>query len=996
MIARIQIRRDKESNWAANNPILTLGEIGYDEDTEKFKVGISNSSRWNDLPYELGQWKTDESGNISYGYASDGPAEGNVSIKNDLFVGGDLTVKGTTTTINTEVATFKDDIIQLNLDVDDTGIYSGTLQSGFEVNRGNVPSIGLSSQKIYWDEADGPSGRWGIDTDLNVLGDIYSNGTALWRLNGNDIYFDNGYVAIGLDNPSSVLHIKDITPIITLEDENNPAHIWQVGQNADQFFINTETVVDGSMFSMLDDGKVGIGTSPIYDLHVRKDQAATTNIALQNFTVDTSANAQIFIETKPSAGDPQIQFQIDGTEAYVIGIDNNDSDKFKISDSSSLGTNDRLVIDSTGNVGIGTSAPTAPLDVDADSNAQNISLRARTGTDFSNIAFKNDAGSSTLVNIGAVGDELRIFTGSDLNNERLRIDGNGNVGIGTTTPQARLSVSRGDDTIELDHITSPDTNRILSYDRSDNVELPLKIRGSILTFDTGATERIKVLNNGNVGIGKTPTERLHVYTETSMDHVMIDGTSGIHRSLGFATSGVRRWQLYADNKSESGTNSGTDLRIARYSDNGTYIGLAMEIQRSTGNIGLGVVPSEKLHINGSSGVFAKITDASTSGTIETGLVLERSGANTDYRVLNNGTFRVQTATDASTWTDIMTITSAGDVDFLGDVTSGGSAVGVWTPSGNDIFYNTGAMSGSIKIGNFDNVDNLGNTEQFGEGTKLEFIADTNPKYSNHDTFTVAYMKAEYDGTGADTRTGDTALTFATYDGYAGSANGSISEKMRISSSGNVGINIISPETKLHIESNTSIGNETLLRIQRPNGHGYSGFNQYYNSESGSGQNYVPALWGLNFGLSVTNDSNGKVGIKFESGAGPSNHASDKIIFRTSGTDQVDIDNSGNLTASGTITSSSDITLKENIELISDPIEKVKELSGYTFNKKGEDLRLVGLIAQEVEKVLPEAVHENQEGLKSLAYGNLVALLVECVKKQDERIESLERTIKEMK
>ena len=105
---------------------------------------------------------------------------------------------------------------------------------------------------------------------------------------------------------------------------------------------------------------------------------------------------------------------------------------------------------------------------------------------------------------------------------------------------------------------------------------------------------------------------------------------------------------------------------------------------------------------------------------------------------------------------------------------------------------------------------------------------------------------------------------------------------------------------------------------------------------------------------------------------------------------------GNITATGNITSASDITLKENIELILDPIEKVKELSGYTFNKKGEDLRMVGLIAQEVEKVLPEAVHENQEGLKSLAYGNLVALLVECVKKQDERIESLERTIKEMK
>ena len=60
------------------------------------------------------------------------------------------------------------------------------------------------------------------------------------------------------------------------------------------------------------------------------------------------------------------------------------------------------------------------------------------------------------------------------------------------------------------------------------------------------------------------------------------------------------------------------------------------------------------------------------------------------------------------------------------------------------------------------------------------------------------------------------------------------------------------------------------------------------------------------------------------------------------------------------------------------------------------MRLVGLIAQEVEKVLPEAVAQNNEGLKSVAYGNLVALLVECVKKQDERIDQLEETIKKIK
>ena len=118
------------------------------------------------------------------------------------------------------------------------------------------------------------------------------------------------------------------------------------------------------------------------------------------------------------------------------------------------------------------------------------------------------------------------------------------------------------------------------------------------------------------------------------------------------------------------------------------------------------------------------------------------------------------------------------------------------------------------------------------------------------------------------------------------------------------------------------------------------------------------------------------------------------IGKTSPTEKLDVN--GNITATGNITSASDITLKENIELITDPIKKVKGLGGYTFNKKGEDLRMVGLIAQEVQKVLPEAVHENQEGIKSLAYGNMVALLVECIKKQDERIETLEKTIEKLK
>ena len=105
-----------------------------------------------------------------------------------------------------------------------------------------------------------------------------------------------------------------------------------------------------------------------------------------------------------------------------------------------------------------------------------------------------------------------------------------------------------------------------------------------------------------------------------------------------------------------------------------------------------------------------------------------------------------------------------------------------------------------------------------------------------------------------------------------------------------------------------------------------------------------------------------------------------------------VDISHDLTVGGTITSNSDITLKENLEIIENPIEKIKEINGYTYNMVGKDERDVGLVAQEVEKVLPEVVSENSDGIKSLAYGNIVALLVETVKEQQKQIDELKKQI----
>ncbi len=825
MIARIQVRRDTAANWTTNDPILTNGEIGYETNTHKFKIG-NNTSTWSQLNYELGQWNSDSSGNITYGAQA---GEGNVTVTKNLTVEGDFTVNGTTTTINTEEVTIEDNMVVLNSNL--TGAPPASLDAGIEVNLGTS-----GSQKFYWDQA---TSKWTLDADVNVLGDIYSNGTALWRLSGNDVYFTGGDVGIGTSSPSSKLQIEksDSSTVYDPTDTNPPE---------------------------LSD----------YLLSLRNSYTGGTNLGT-------------------FAG---IQFNIYG------GNTNNNA---------------------VGSINL--------------------------------VSEEDDTRKASLCFSSSPSDITRV--------ERMRIDSSGRVGIGTTSPDYELEVDG--------KIHASDGIHVL--DRRDDGDItptnwPSKAVSTFFTDD--------ITGSPNVW------------------------DSGITVS-GWDSTSYKVWQLFANSEVDS--------------------------------------------LNSSDDLYFRTGAGNTWGTLQ------------------------------KVWTDVnLPPSSMGQwTTVTNGINYSGGNVGIGTasPSGK-LEVNTGAMSGSIKIGNFDNVDNLGNTEQFGEGTKLEFIADTNPKYSNHDTFTVAYVKAEYDGTGADTRTGDTALTFATYDGYAGSANGTLLEKMRISSSGNVGIGITSPTANLHVIDTTASPSypQTLA--------------SFGNTDNNASLNIVSASnteWGLQsvnsrditFSNLVTSGStttrlmtiknDGKVGIGITAPTAPLHVKSDadailrlqsndsetgsayleiidsvntskgflgygstaddnlsiwnrevsNIRFATSNSEKMrltsggdlginntnpseKLDVVGNITATGTITSSSDITLKENIELISDPIEKVKEISGYTFNKKGEDLRLVGLVAQEVEKVLPEAVAENNEGLKSVAYGNLVALLVECVKKQDERIDQLEKTIEKLK
>ena len=122
--------------------------------------------------------------------------------------------------------------------------------------------------------------------------------------------------------------------------------------------------------------------------------------------------------------------------------------------------------------------------------------------------------------------------------------------------------------------------------------------------------------------------------------------------------------------------------------------------------------------------------------------------------------------------------------------------------------------------------------------------------------------------------------------------------------------------------------------------------------------------------------------------------------------QLDIDTTayGGIATSGPIWSKYDVTaysdrrVKTNIEVIPDALEKVKKLSGYTFNRTDtkHEVKQTGVIAQEVMEVLPEAVNGDDEGGYSVAYGNMVGMLIEAVKELSAKVDVQQAEIDRLK
>jgi hypothetical protein len=120
-----------------------------------------------------------------------------------------------------------------------------------------------------------------------------------------------------------------------------------------------------------------------------------------------------------------------------------------------------------------------------------------------------------------------------------------------------------------------------------------------------------------------------------------------------------------------------------------------------------------------------------------------------------------------------------------------------------------------------------------------------------------------------------------------------------------------------------------------------------------------------------------------------------FVINSLGQKVFEVSSTGSATLTGTLTQNSDITLKKNVTTLNSSLNVVSQLRGVNFEWKDESReegKQVGFIAQEVEKVIPEVVKTDENGIKSVGYANIVPVLVEAIKELKAEIEELKKRV----
>jgi hypothetical protein len=203
------------------------------------------------------------------------------------------------------------------------------------------------------------------------------------------------------------------------------------------------------------------------------------------------------------------------------------------------------------------------------------------------------------------------------------------------------------------------------------------------------------------------------------------------------------------------------------------------------------------------------------------------------------------------------------------------------------------------------------------------------------------------------------------------------EAMTINNNGFVGINCNSPRYNLDINGNIRVTEQTRFMSE--------------NTQVKRGFEVKSDTYDFTFWLSASND-----GVLSSNTLEFYKYPAAQNIFRIYENDTNNtLYYNGNISAND-IFAFSDQRLKENIITIDKPMEKIMQMRGVYYNKKDDasKTRNVGVIAQEIEAIFPEVINTSieSEHYKTVAYGNITALLVEGMKAQQSTIHSLQTTL----
>ena len=370
-------------------------------------------------------------------------------------------------------------------------------------------------------------------------------------------------------------------------------------------------------------------------------------------------------------------------------------------------------------------------------------------------------------------------------------------------------------------------------------------------------------------------------------------------------------------------------------------GTAMSV---AGNVGIGTTsPVTRLEVKGTGFVASSISGDSTS---ETQL---RFNTNTGARISQQANQSLIFDTNA---TERMRITSAGNV-----------GIGTTSP-GRRLSIAGGGFA-------FDDANTSSRSIHWGDGTNYPLVIQ-----------------------------GDVPNGFISFNTQAsGSAP---PERMRIDSAGNVGIGK-TPDSGVRLDVAGGIG-----RISNAVSGNYGGDFRLVNSSAGAtnpNKNFRISPTGT---LELINSAYSSIPFSFfddgrfycgSTANAPSFYDSENSAYyldpNNSGTA---LNVAGSIVAAGNVTAYSDIRVKDNVKNITDAIDKLNQIRGVTYTRTDLDdkeRKYAGVIAQEIEQVLPEAVFDNGK-VKAVDYNATIALLIEAIKEQQGQINELKLTIEQLK